>query len=57
MARIRLLWTGCFEKFFEQIAFSLNTLVETTDIAINDVVRVLSALASGDLTEKIEGHF
>lgn len=43
--------------FFEKIAHGLNALVETTDIAINDVVRVLSALAAGNLTEKIEGHY
>lgn len=45
------------EGFFQKIAFGLNQLVETTDIAINDVVRVLSALSSGDLTQKIEGHY
>lgn len=43
--------------FFEKLAFGLNQLVETTDIAINDVVRVLSSLAQGDLTQKIEGHY
>lgn len=43
--------------FFEKVAFGLNQLVETTDIALNDVMRVLSALASGDLTQKIEGHY
>ena len=43
--------------FFEKLAFGLNQLVETTDIAINDVVRVLSALSNGDLTQKIEGHY
>jgi methyl-accepting chemotaxis protein len=45
------------EGFFQKIAFGLNQLVETTDIAINDVVRVLSALSVGDLTQKIEGHY
>lgn len=45
------------EGFFQKIAFGLNQLVETTDIAINDVVRVLSAMAKGDLTQKIEGHY
>jgi methyl-accepting chemotaxis protein len=45
------------EGFFAKMAFGLNQLVETTDIAINDVVRVLSALSQGDLTQKIEGHY
>ena len=45
------------QGFFEKIAHGLNALVETTDIAINDVVRVLSAIATGKLTEKIEGHY
>jgi len=45
------------EGFFDKMAIGLNKLVETTDIAINDVVRVLSALSTGDLTQKIEGHY
>jgi len=45
------------EGFFQKIAFGLNQLVETTDIAINDVMKVLSAMAEGDLTQKIEGHY
>lgn len=43
--------------FFEKLSFGLNQLSETTDIAIKDVVRVLSGLATGDLTQKIEGHY
>jgi len=45
------------QGFFEKLSFGLNQLSETTDIAIRDVVRVLSGLASGDLTQKIEGHY
>lgn len=45
------------EGFFKKIAFGLNQLVETTDIAINDVMRVLSAMSTGDLSQKIEGHY
>ncbi|GAA6134712.1 hypothetical protein NBRC116188_15010 [Oceaniserpentilla sp. 4NH20-0058] len=45
------------QGFFEKLAFGLNKLSETTDIAISDVVRVLSSLANGDLTQKIEGHY
>ena len=45
------------EGFFAKMALGLNQLVETTDIAINDVVRVLSALSTGDLTQKIEGQY
>jgi methyl-accepting chemotaxis protein len=45
------------QGFFENIAKSLNTLVDTTDVAINEVVNVLEALASGDLTRSIEGQY
>jgi len=45
------------EGFFAKMALGLNQLVETTDIAINDVVKVLSALSTGDLTQKIEGQY
>ena len=35
----------------------INSLMDTCEVSLNDVVRVLAALAQGDLTEKIEGDY
>ena len=43
--------------FFLNLAQGLNSLVETADKGLNDVVRVLGALAKGDLTERIEADY
>ena len=49
------------EGFFLTLSQGLNRLVETTEIALNDVLRVLGAMAKGNLTERItrdyEGAF
>lgn len=49
------------EGFFENLSKGLNSLVSTTEVALNDVLRMLGAMARGDLTERItrdyEGSF
>ncbi|WP_096084656.1 methyl-accepting chemotaxis protein [Agaribacterium haliotis] len=40
--------------FFLRISNGLNRLLSTTNIALEDIMRVLSALAQGDLSKKIE---
>ncbi|TNC99789.1 MAG: methyl-accepting chemotaxis protein [Gallionellaceae bacterium] len=45
------------EGFFRQIAEGVNGMVETTSVSLDDVVRVLAALAKGDLTETITGEY
>ncbi len=41
------------QGFFLSLAQGINTILSTTDTSIEDVVRVLRGLASGDLTQKI----
>ena len=43
--------------FFLKAAEGLNALVATADRGLNDVARVLSAIAKGDLTERMEGDY
>ncbi len=43
--------------FFLKIAEDLNSLVNTADKGLNDVARVLGAIAKGDLTEKITADY
>ena len=43
--------------FFRQLCDSVNSLVGTCDTGLNEVLRVLSALAAGDLTEKITNDY
>lgn len=43
--------------FVKNLAEGLNTLVQTTEVAVNEVVAVLGALAQGDLSRKIEGEY
>lgn len=45
------------EGFFERLSGGINDLVDVSDRAISDTVRVLSALAKGDLTEQIEADY
>ena len=45
------------EGFFLQLAEGINKLVETSERGMNDVARVLKALADGDLTQRIDGDY
>ncbi|MDP2833646.1 MAG: methyl-accepting chemotaxis protein [Pseudomonadota bacterium] len=45
------------EGFFLQLAEGINRLVETSERGMNDVARVLKALASGDLSERIDADY
>ncbi len=52
----RLLLEGK-EGFIKQLAEGINGLMETSFVGLNDVTRVLNALATGDLTKKIENEY
>ena len=43
--------------FIPQLVVSINRLLETSDTGLNDVARVLQALAEGNLTERITGQY
>jgi len=43
--------------FMLSMAEGLNRLLETADVGLNDVSRVLLALSEGDLTEKVEADY
>lgn len=45
------------DGFFKQLAENINQLLETSDIGLNEVARVLGALALGDLTQTVSGDF
>lgn len=45
------------DGFFLKLAEGLNSLVTTADKGLNDVARVLGAVAKGDLTERIEAEY
>ncbi len=45
------------EGFFRTLGENLNQLLETSSLGLEDVVRVLSALAKGDLTETITNEY
>ena len=45
------------EGFLHALAQGMNGLMNTSELGLRDVVRVLGALARGDLTEKIGGEF
>jgi methyl-accepting chemotaxis protein len=45
------------EGFFKALAEGLNSLAETTSNGLNDVARVLQAVAQGDLTENINADY
>ncbi len=43
--------------FFHSVSQGLNRLLETTNLAVSDIVRVLSALSNGDLSQMIERDY
>ena len=45
------------DGFFKQLGEGINRLMETSHVGLNEVVRVLGALAKGDLTEKIVNEY
>ncbi len=45
------------EGFFKQLGEGINKLMQTSEIGLNEVVRVLGALSRGDLTEKITNEY
>ena len=45
------------EGFFLQVGKGINGLMETSSVGLNEVVRVLSALSKGDLTETISNEY
>ncbi len=45
------------DGFFERLARGINDLLSTSEAGLNDIARVLAALAKGDLTESIEADY
>lgn len=45
------------QDFFLNLSTGLNRLVETVQVAVNDVVRVMGSMAKGDLTENITREY
>ncbi|MEQ1516797.1 MAG: methyl-accepting chemotaxis protein [Usitatibacteraceae bacterium] len=45
------------ENFFKLLADGMNSLMETSSVGLNEVERVLGALARGDLTERITNDY
>ena len=45
------------DGFFKALAEGINGLMQTSSVGLNEVVRVLGALAKGDLTEKITNEY
>ncbi|MBA4284889.1 MAG: hypothetical protein C0434_05095, partial [Xanthomonadaceae bacterium] len=45
------------QGFFKMLGENLNQLLETSSAGLSEVVRVLGALAKGDLTETISGDY
>lgn len=45
------------EGFFAELSQNLNLLVNTTDRGLEDVLRILAALAKGDLSQSIEADY
>ncbi len=43
--------------FFESLASGINQLLDTCQTGFNDVIRVLAALAKGDLTERMDAEY
>jgi methyl-accepting chemotaxis protein len=43
--------------FFLELAEGLNNLMETSDRGLQDIARVLGAIAEGDLTERVEADY
>jgi methyl-accepting chemotaxis protein len=51
------LGTADKDGFFKVLAEGMNQLMETSSVGLAEVVRVLGALAKGDLTETISNHY
>ena len=45
------------EGFFAQLANNINALLKTSEVGLNEVARVLAAMAQGDLTQRVDGDF
>jgi len=45
------------DGFFKLLGENMNQLMEVSSVGLNEVVRVLGALAKGDLTEKITNEY
>ncbi|MDX8400677.1 MAG: methyl-accepting chemotaxis protein [Gallionellaceae bacterium] len=45
------------EGFFKQLGVGMNNLMQTSTVGLDEVVRVLGALAKGDLTETIVNEY
>jgi methyl-accepting chemotaxis protein len=45
------------EGFFLNLSTQINSLIQTSEVGLNDVARVLSALAKGDLKQRIMDFF
>ncbi|MEI7843710.1 MAG: methyl-accepting chemotaxis protein [Gallionellaceae bacterium] len=45
------------EGFFKQLGEGINKLMQTSDTGLQEVVRMLGALASGDLTDRITNEY
>jgi methyl-accepting chemotaxis protein len=45
------------QGFFRQLGESINLMLETSAAGMNDVVRVLDAVARGELTERVENEY
>jgi methyl-accepting chemotaxis protein-1 (serine sensor receptor) len=43
--------------FFSNLIAGMNQLMETSDVGLNEVARVLAALAEGDLSQRISSHY
>ncbi len=43
--------------FFEALAKGINQLLDTCQVGFNDVIRVLGALAQGDLTQRMDAEY
>jgi len=43
--------------FFKSLGEGINRLVETSHVGLNEVARVLAAIAQGDLTQRVPGEF
>ena len=46
-----------YQHDFKEMVVGLNSLMQTCDSGLNEVVRVFGALANADLTEKMEGSY
>jgi len=43
--------------FFEKLGSGLNDLISTVEVALNDIIRMLGAMARGDLSERITREY